>query len=250
MVLDLLECALPSVGAFEVEGYTDPDAALDRIRSGDVDCVISDYEMPGMDGFDLLERVREVDPELPFVLYTGHGSEEIASEAVSRGVTDYVRKDGGSAQFALLGRRVEGAVARYRAEQEVGRRLGALETAREGLCILRDDGTFEYANGVYLDLYGYREDELLDAEWQLVHPAMEVERVLSEVLPAVEGLGSWSGESVGQRSDGSTFREGTSVASLPDGGLVIVVVDLEDLPWAEGNVGGTGPDAGAGNARG
>jgi PAS domain S-box-containing protein len=232
-VLDLLGTMLRRTGGFEVEGFTEPEAALSRIGDGGVDCVVSDYEMPGLDGFDLLERVREFDPDLPFIVYTGNGDEALAEDAISLGATDYVRKERGSAQFALLGRRIEGAVARYRAEQEAERRLRAIETAREGICILRADGTFEYANGAYLDLYGYREDDLLDAEWRLLHPAVEVERVLSEVLPAVEERGEWCGETVGRRADGTTFRERTSVSRLPDGGLVIVVADAEDPPWGE-----------------
>jgi len=239
MFLDLLETMLERVGPFGVEGFTDPEAALSRVRNGDVDCVVSDYEMPGVDGFDLLERVRAFDPDLPFILYTGRGSEGIASDAISMGVTDYFRKEGGAAQFALLGHRIEGAVARYHAERKAERRLRATETAREGICIVRADGTFEYANGAYLDLYGYREDELLDEEWQLLHPASEVKRVLSEVLPAVEERGEWSGEGIGRRADGSTFREGKSITSLPDGGLVIVVVDLDDPPWDGGGRDGT-----------
>ena len=232
LVLDLLEAALPRIGRFDVEGFTDPREGLSRIRDGGVDCVVSDYEMPELDGFALLERIRAFDPDLPFILYTGRGSEEIASDALSRGVTDYLRKEAGTAQFALLGWRIEEAVARYRAERKTERRLRAMETAREGICILREDGTFEYANGAYLDLYGYREEDLLDAEWRLLTPASAVERVLSEALPAVREYGEWSGESVGVRADGSTFREGASVSSLPDGGLVIVVVDLDDPPWA------------------
>ena len=242
LVLDLLEAALPRIGTFEVEGFTDAGAALARIREGGVDCVVSDYEMPGLDGFALLKRVRAFDPDLPFILYTGRGSEEIASDALSRGVTDYLRKESGTAQFALLGWRIEEAVSRYRADREAERRLQAMETAREGICILGEDGTFEYANGAYLDLYGYREDDLLDAEWRLLHPASAIERLLSEALPTVREHGRWSGEALGRRVDGSTFREGTSVSSLPDGGLVIVVVDLDDLPWGGGNEEAEGSD--------
>jgi PAS domain S-box-containing protein len=230
-VLDLLKRTLPQVGAFEVEAFVDPEVALDRIRRGGVDCVVSDYEMPELDGFDLLQRIRECDPDLPFILYTARGSEEIAVDAVSRGVTDYLGKEGGTAQFALLGRRIEGAVARYRAGRETERRLGALEAAREGICILREDGTFEYANGAYLELYGYCEGDLVDEEWQLLHPASEVERLLSEVLPALEAEGEWSGGIAGRRADGSSFRGVASVSRLPDGGVVVVVVDLDDPPW-------------------
>lgn len=230
-VVDLLEVALDRTGPFEVEGFTDPRAALSRVRAGGVDCVISDYEMPYLDGFDLLERCRVVDPDLPFVIYTARDEEDLAREALSLGVTDYLRKGSGTAQFALLGRRIEEAVARYHAERDAERRLRAIEAAREGICIVREDGTFEYANDAYLDLFGYREGDLIDAEWQLLHPASEVERILSEVLPEVEAEGEWTGETVGRRADGTTFRGEASFSSLPDGGLVIVVVDLDDPPW-------------------
>ncbi|MFC6941418.1 response regulator [Salinirubellus sp. GCM10025818] len=232
LVLDLLETALPRFGTFEVEGFTDAGAALSRIREGGVDCVVSDYEMPEFDGFALLEQVRALDPDVPFILYTGRGSEEIASDALSRGVTDYLRKESGIAQFALLGWRIEEAISKYLAERETDRRLRAMETDREGICIVGEDGTFEYADGAYLDLYGYREDDLIDAEWRLLQPASVVERTLTEALPVAREEGQWSGESVGRRADGSTFRELRSVTSLPDGGLV-VVVDLDDPPWGD-----------------
>ena len=61
-----------------------------------VDCVVSEYDMGGTNGLDFLERVREAYPELPFILYTGKGSEEVASEAISKGVTDYLQKERGT----------------------------------------------------------------------------------------------------------------------------------------------------------
>jgi PAS domain S-box-containing protein len=230
MVLDLLTTMLARVGEFTVEGFTDPRAALRRIREGGVHCVVSDYEMPGLDGLELLERSREFDPGLPFIVYTGRGSEEVAVEAISRGATDYVRKEQDTTQYALLGHRIEAAVARYHAEREIARRLEVVEIDREGICIVRPDGTIEYANGSYLDLYGYRADELFDAEWRLLHPSAEVERIRSDALPVVEERGEWTGESVGRRADGTTFRERMSIVNLPDGGLVVVVGAVEDVP--------------------
>jgi DNA-binding NarL/FixJ family response regulator len=71
--------------------------------------------MSGMDGIELLRTIREERPNLPFVLFTGKGSEEIASEAISAGVTDYLQKRGGTEQFALLANRVANAVEGRRA---------------------------------------------------------------------------------------------------------------------------------------
>ena len=74
---------------FAVETATTGDEGLARID--DVDCVVSDYAMPSANGIEFLETVREDHPDLPFILFTGKGSEEIASDAISAGVTDYLQ---------------------------------------------------------------------------------------------------------------------------------------------------------------
>jgi CheY-like chemotaxis protein len=111
---------------FAIRVETDPNDALEAVEEGDVDCVVSDYHMPEMDGLELLRYVREMEPNIPFILFTARGSEEIASEAVSEGVTDYFRKRRGSEQWRVLANRIENVAARYRAEAAVQRRESAL----------------------------------------------------------------------------------------------------------------------------
>lgn len=74
-----------------------------------VDCVVSDYDPSEVDGLELLAAVRERDPTVPFVLFTADGSEAIASEAISTGVTDYLRKGSVTDQYAVLANRIENA---------------------------------------------------------------------------------------------------------------------------------------------
>ena len=63
---------------------------LDECR---IDCVLSAYTLPESDGIELLHAVRETRTDLPFLLYTESGSERIASEAISAGVSDYLRAE-------------------------------------------------------------------------------------------------------------------------------------------------------------
>ncbi|AGN00680.1 HTR-like protein [Salinarchaeum sp. Harcht-Bsk1] len=98
---------------------TDAETGLDRLEDNSIDAVVSDYDMPGTDGLEFLAAVREDYPDLPFILFTGKGSEEIASEAISRGVTDYLQKETGTDQYAVLANRIEESVRRYRAESEL-----------------------------------------------------------------------------------------------------------------------------------
>ena len=100
-----------------VTPVTDPRTVGDRLDEGSFDCVVSDYDMPRTDGLSLFESIRERHPETPFILFTGKGSEEIAAEAVSAGVTDYLQKEVGTEQFTVLSNRIRNAVARKRAHE-------------------------------------------------------------------------------------------------------------------------------------
>lgn len=111
---------------FSMRVETDPNDALEAVEADDIDCVVSDHHMPQMTGLELLRYVREIDADLPFILFTARGSEEIASEAVSAGVTDYFRKRRGADQWQILANRIENVSARYRAEEAVQRRESAL----------------------------------------------------------------------------------------------------------------------------
>jgi PAS domain S-box-containing protein len=86
------------------------------------DCVVSDYDMPDATGVEFLERVRARYGQLPFVLYTGKGSEEVASDAIAGGVTDYLQKGTSREQYAVLANRVANAVEAHRTARDLQRR--------------------------------------------------------------------------------------------------------------------------------
>lgn len=106
-----------------VETVTSGEDALASLKAGDCQpqCIVSDYDMPGMDGLELLETVRQEFPDLPFVLFTGRGSEEVASEAISVGVSDYLEKESGTEQYELLATRITNLVATRRAKKRADR---------------------------------------------------------------------------------------------------------------------------------
>ncbi|MBV0902855.1 PAS domain S-box protein [Haloarcula salina] len=114
-VADLTATFLERDERFSVDIATSASEGLDRLAAESIDCVVSDYEMPEMDGIEFLETVRDEYPDLPFILFTGQGNEEIASEAISAGVTDYLQKQTGSEQYDLLANRIRNAVSQYRA---------------------------------------------------------------------------------------------------------------------------------------
>lgn len=102
---------------FSVDTAADATEGEHRLTESTYDCVVSDYDMPERSGIEFLERVRRDFPQLPFILFTGQGSEAVASDAISAGVTEYLQKQVGTEQYELLAHRIRNAVEQHRAVQ-------------------------------------------------------------------------------------------------------------------------------------
>lgn len=177
--LRLAKSALLSIDPeFEIQQTTDPRAVPSQISEEKIDCVISDYRMPPCTGVELLKQIRSTHPDLPFVLCTGHGSEEVASEAISAGVTDYVSKGTGLEAFELLANRIRGAVEQRRVEQSLAvTREGyekLLETAPDTILIVdANTGTILQVNKAAEELFGRPREELQGLNQTELHPPEE-----------------------------------------------------------------------------
>ncbi len=88
----LIEGLLKKSLHFEVETASDGLVALEKIQMKAPDVVVTDMQMPNMDGMELVEKVRLLYPLVPVVLITAAGSEELASQALQRGAAGYVPK--------------------------------------------------------------------------------------------------------------------------------------------------------------
>jgi PAS domain S-box-containing protein len=138
---------------------------LAAFRDADVDCIVSDYHMPGTNGVDLLRAVREEDPELPFILFTETGNETAASEAISADVTDYIIRETIGNQHVLVVRKIVSHVERRRMEKRAARadeRLHELaDLSNDALWTFTADwSTLLFANSAYEDLFGQSVDSL------------------------------------------------------------------------------------------
>jgi signal transduction histidine kinase len=109
---------------FEIITESSAPDGLARLHSDDLDCIVSDHDMPEMNGLEFLESVRGSYPEMPFILFTGKGSEEVASEAISKGVTDYLQKGGSKEQYEVLANLIRNSLEH--GEQTVTIRLDPL----------------------------------------------------------------------------------------------------------------------------
>ena len=100
-------------GEFSVTIITSATAALPLLEQEQFDAVISDYQMPKMDGISFLKAVRGLGNDIPFILFTGKGREEIVIEAINNGADFYLQKGGDpTSQFAELSHKIRHAIRR------------------------------------------------------------------------------------------------------------------------------------------
>jgi len=91
-MLMLLRMIIEDNTNYEVETTNSPTEGIKLLKEEDFDLVITDLKMPGMDGMELFDEFREIKPEIPVIIITAYGSPETASEALQRGVTDFIAK--------------------------------------------------------------------------------------------------------------------------------------------------------------
>jgi CheY-like chemotaxis protein len=104
-------------GRFKIEFAEDGSQALARMRESPPEVIVTDLQMPNRNGLELVAAVRMHHPNVPIILMTGHGSEDLAVEALHRGAANYVPKP------------------------QLGERL--LESVEEALALARSDRTYD-----------------------------------------------------------------------------------------------------------
>lgn len=154
---------------------SDTQAALACLAPESIDAIVCGYKMPGMNGLDMLDRVREDHGNLPFLLFTGRGDETVGSEAIFAGVDDYVPKQTVEDAVSLLANRIENLVQADRMRRRIERReQGFSKLLVDSPVVTRlldRDGTNLYVSPAARAVLGYDPDRLIDAtKFEYVHP--------------------------------------------------------------------------------
>lgn len=91
-MLKLLSMIIREKTPYETVTTNNPLEALDLAKRGGFDLVVADLKMPGLDGIELLEAVKKVDEDIPFIIITAYGTVESATEAMGKGGFDFITK--------------------------------------------------------------------------------------------------------------------------------------------------------------
>lgn len=136
-------------------------AALGRQR---YDAIVSDYQMPQMSGLSLLKEVRSSFGNIPFIIFTGRGREEVAIEALNNGADFYIQKGGDpEAIFAELIHFIRRAIQMREAQATIAeqeQRYHDIQNASDMIQSVTPNGHFLFVNQKWQDTLGYSESEI------------------------------------------------------------------------------------------
>jgi PAS domain S-box-containing protein len=147
-----------------VKSESSANAALKQLGHGKFDCVVLDFKMPEMNGLELARRIKEKH-DIPIILYTGQGSEEVAEKAFAIGIDDYLRKEVSPSHYQLLAKMIKDAVEKkrievlYRTSEERYRSL--VNLAPDGIVTVNSRGVVTFANPSMKRLTGHTDEEVV-----------------------------------------------------------------------------------------
>ena len=244
-LLDIGKAFLERSGAILVDTVPSAAEAEEKLSANCYDAIVSDYQMPDMNGIEFLKHVRKTFPKLPFILFTGRGREEVVIEALNNGADFYLQKGGQPVpQFAELEHKIKQAVQQKLNERKVAESEERYRTLFENA----NDAIFLMDRDIYIDcnkkapeLFGCTRDQLIGSSVADCSPplqpdgrnSLEKSRTLvSQALHGDPGIFDWRH----LRPDGKKFDVEVSLTGLGVPGrdhLLAIVRDAEERKRVE-----------------
>ncbi|MEN6395405.1 MAG: PAS domain S-box protein, partial [Methanoregula sp.] len=177
-LLELAPIYLKRSGLLSITTLDSAQKALELLKTETFDAIVSDYQMPVMDGIEFLKEIRKKYDHIPFILFTGKGREEVVVEAFNSGADAYLQKGGKPvAQFVELEQKIKVNVNNCRSQKalcESEKKYRQLvENAQEGIIIIQDE-KITFSNPKFCEIItngGYTiKDFFSEPYFTFIHP--------------------------------------------------------------------------------
>jgi PAS domain S-box-containing protein len=219
-LLEITKLYLEQTAEFKVTTALSARDGLKKLDSSYYDAVVADYQMPSMDGIGFLKEVRSRKQNIPFILFTGRGREEVVIQAIDSGADFYLQKGGDpKAQFAELVHKIRQAVSMHTSDESLRRSeekyRSLFEDSLDGLFITSTEGKILDINRKGISMFGYdSKAEMLGLD--LIRDVASDPEEMKRILPIVNELGSHEFDGVVRKKSGVTMVTHCSLVAARD----------------------------------
>ena len=218
MIMETMACAA-------VQSVSSGMEAMQALASRRYDAVVSDYQMPGMNGIELLKNVRARGSNVPFILFTGRGREEVAIDAINNGADYYLQKGmDPMSQFTELTHMVRRAVEERRERENLrmtNQRLEALvNNMHDAVAMFDLEMKVLYVNPAFESILGWSRQEIIGMKAPWV-PEEELGVIKDRIMEIARTGKSVHYEGSRRSKEGKTFDFHISMTPItdPDGNV-------------------------------
>jgi len=190
VLLDITRLFLERGGDITVDTAMSAQEALEMLSLKKYDAIVSDYEMPTMDGIEFLRTIKKEGVEKPFIIFTGRSREEIVIEALNSGADFYLQKGTDpKVQFAELKNMIQQAVMRKRVEEallqsETNYRT-LVESTEDSIYMVDRNGRYLFMNSHHKTRLGIPDHSGTGMSYDELHTHEEAERFLTLVREVI-----------------------------------------------------------------
>ncbi|MDD4300573.1 MAG: response regulator [Methanomicrobium sp.] len=215
-ILEIASIYLKKYSSYTIDEAYSATEALSLLRLNPYDAIVSDYDMPEMDGLTFLKEVRKVDQSIPFIIFSGKGREQVVLEAFRCGADGYVQKGKDPrSQFAELNHQIEIASKRRAAESELRMKEYAIEISFNATIMFDENQLVLYSNKAATELHGYgSKDEIIGRNLSELFDFSLEDNGEEGFFSSLSESGWYFGEIEGIKEDGGKFDAQLSVIRI------------------------------------
>lgn len=189
------------------------------------DIIISDYNLPQFTGIEALEIAKNLALNIPFILVTGHLSEELAADSIKRGAWDYVLKT----NLLRLGPAIENALKLKKQKDtnelqknKLIKLLTAVEQSSNSIVITDVHGNIEFTNAKFTAVSGYAASEVLGKTANFLKSGFHSEEFYKKIWQTISAGRTWSGEFKNKAKNGDFFWEQATITPVKDANGTVI----------------------------
>jgi len=210
---------------FAMHRVADRNSFLKQLESRPFDIILSDFHVPGLNGFTALDLAKQHQPQAPFIFVSGAMGDEMAVETLKAGANDYVLKDRLGRLSSAVERALSESQERRRRKQAEDRASSVLESLTDGFIVVDHEWRFTYVNSAFEAMTGQSRAELIGTRLGDVTPSAVATLIEEKLRPVAD-----KGQAIELKAAVELWDRVLAVkSSAADGGICIQFRDITEV---------------------